>query len=802
MMATATSTTGSILDSDWIYSTTLYPRHGNAIVTYTPQTDEPYTINYDVRGHFGDFITAEDVDAYIRENYPTSPMLEETNIGSKFIDSKNYSIDPVFLVATAEHESKFGTDIIEFVQRSDGSWYRNNDPTWHNAMGYSIPPNPDHPGYSIAPSWGAMVNRVEWAIACATHYFTQGHYTVDQIRAGDHLPHDPNAYAGEPESDTIAIYMNKFFNFCKNRHNPYVYNLFPPLSFNIYIDPAGYIYDVDTGQRISGASVWLQRPNGNGVWENVSTGENPPVSQPDTNPLISDKDGMYQWDTLPGSYRVHVEAPGYEPSDSIIVSVPPPVFDLHVGLNHIYDPTIPPVLPVANFSTDVSSGYAPLIVQFIDLSENATGISWDLGDGTSSTDRYPIHTYSAPGIYTVRLTASNGNGVNSQTGTIDVQAVPIYPLAYFISNVTEGYTPFSVQFTDLSENAPGIRNWDFGDGANSTDQSPVHTYVAAGNYIVTLTVSNDNGTDSSFARINISEHYVTPPQSVSNLQSSTGSTWINWTWTNPNDHDFNHTGIYLNDIFQTNTSAEYFNATGLQPETDYTIGTRTVDNNGNVNETWVNSTATTGKKVTSDVEKPVIQSVVLFPANTTAGSKINISANVMDNIGVVGVTAGDIQFTKTDGIWNGSIIAPSSVGSYSLSINASDAAGNIAETSVPYRVVLLQGGPNIAVSPRSSSVVRGNNTTLAVKVKNIQNIDDTFKVRFSVSELPASYQANLTWFNWTEQNVNLRAGQEVIIPMKVNVPAETAKGSKLFRANVKAEISKLTGFDTGYLTVK
>jgi|GEM_PF-5458309 len=38
--------------------------------------------------------------------------------------------------------------------------------------------------------------------------------------------------------------------------------------------------------------------------------------------------------------------------------------------------------------------------------------------------------------------------------------------------------------------------------------------------------------------------------------------------------------------------------------------------------------------------------------------------------------------------------------------------------------------------------------------------------------------------------------------MKVNFPAETAKGSKLFRANVKAEISNLEGFDTGYLTIK
>lgn len=80
---------------------------------------------------------------------------------------------------------------------------------------------------------------------------------------------------------------------------------------------------------------------------------------------------------------------------------------------------------------------------------------------------------------------------------------------------------------------------------------------------------------------------------VSNLESSSGSTWINFTWANPADPNFSHTEIYLNGIFQINTSSEYFNATGLEPETSYTIGTCTVDIYGNVNEAWVNATAIT-----------------------------------------------------------------------------------------------------------------------------------------------------------------------------------------------------------------
>ena len=103
---------------------------------------------------------------------------------------------------------------------------------------------------------------------------------------------------------------------------------------------------------------------------------------------------------------------------------------------------------------------------------------------------------------------------------------------------------------------------------------------------------------------------IIPPSSITDLQATTGTTRINWTWQNPTDPDFNHTEIYLNGTFQTNTSAEYFNSTGLQTETSYTLSTRTVDINGNVNEAWVNSTI-----MTSKLTPPVAN----FTANTTEG---------------------------------------------------------------------------------------------------------------------------------------------------------------------------------------
>lgn len=64
--------------------------------------------------------------------------------------------------------------------------------------------------------------------------------------------------------------------------------------------------------------------------------------------------------------------------------------------------------PTANFSMNRTSGYVPIVVQFSDLSTgNPTSWSWDFGDGYRSSLQNPVHTYSAPGVYTVHLTVQN-----------------------------------------------------------------------------------------------------------------------------------------------------------------------------------------------------------------------------------------------------------------------------------------------------------------------------------------------------------------------------------------------------------
>ncbi len=67
------------------------------------------------------------------------------------------------------------------------------------------------------------------------------------------------------------------------------------------------------------------------------------------------------------------------------------------------------------------------------------------------------------------------------------------PTADFSASVTLGNTPLDVSFTDLSNQLPTGWSWDFGDSGASGDQHPDHQYTSAGEYTVSLTATNPNG---------------------------------------------------------------------------------------------------------------------------------------------------------------------------------------------------------------------------------------------------------------------------------------------------------------------
>ncbi len=163
--------------------------------------------------------------------------------------------------------------------------------------------------------------------------------------------------------------------------------------------------------------------------------------------------------------------------------------------------TVNPILalPVANFTATPTAAYILSPVQFNDTSTNSPhDWAWDFGDGGTSTDKNPLHTYTTAGTYTVTLTATNTKGTDTETKTDYITvSTPPSPVASFTANTTTGTIPLAVQFTDTSGNGAISWSWDFGDGGTSAVQDPVHSYSTAGNYTVSLTVTNAAGTDTA-----------------------------------------------------------------------------------------------------------------------------------------------------------------------------------------------------------------------------------------------------------------------------------------------------------------
>jgi PKD repeat protein len=107
------------------------------------------------------------------------------------------------------------------------------------------------------------------------------------------------------------------------------------------------------------------------------------------------------------------------------------------------------------------------------------------------------------GTVYVRVTDTNrGRGKTSLDAVyvdemyVEVETSPGPPVADFTADDTSGDAPHTVNFTDLSTGDPTSWDWDFGDGGTSTDQHPSYTYDNVGTYTVTLTASNDYGSDT------------------------------------------------------------------------------------------------------------------------------------------------------------------------------------------------------------------------------------------------------------------------------------------------------------------
>ncbi len=252
--------------------------------------------------------------------------------------------------------------------------------------------------------------------------------------------------------------------------------------------------------------------------------------------------------------------------------------------------TIMPQVDAAFTGSPVNGCTIPHTVNFNNTTTGGSGFTyqWTFGDGSTSTQLNPSHTYTAGGNYTVRLIATNSAGCSdtiTRNNYVSINNI----VANFTTNRTTACVGQNITFTS---NAPGAVgwNWNFGDGGTSTSENPTRSYSTAGTYTVTLIARNSNNCRDTVVRtalITITPRPVanftgTPvngcqvPHTVNFTNTTTDG--VSWVWTfgdggtstaqNPS-HTYTSPGTYTvrlvatgaNGCTHTRTRTDYINIT-------------------------------------------------------------------------------------------------------------------------------------------------------------------------------------------------------------------------------------------------
>ena len=203
--------------------------------------------------------------------------------------------------------------------------------------------------------------------------------------------------------------------------------------------------------------------------------------------------------------------------------------------------------PVAAASATPLNGNAPLQVNFssagsYDPDGTLVSYAWDFGDGGTSTQANPVHTYTAAGSYQAVLTVTDNLGSSgSASVTISVsQAGNQLPAAAASATPLSGNAPLEVDFSSAGSYDPDgtlvSYAWDFGDGGTSTQANPVHTYATAGSYQAVLTVTDNLGlTGSASLTISVNGVALSPVQPAEGAPGEpvTYTLMVNYTGSEP-----------------------------------------------------------------------------------------------------------------------------------------------------------------------------------------------------------------------------------------------------------------------------
>ena len=139
-----------------------------------------------------------------------------------------------------------------------------------------------------------------------------------------------------------------------------------------------------------------------------------------------------------------------------------------------------------------------------DSDGSIAGYAWTFGDGGTSTQANPTHTYSAANTYTVSLTVTDNGGASTTATTSAVISASTPVNTPPVADAGGPYTgtagtPVTFNGSGSSDSDGSIASyaWTFGDGANGSGVNPTNTYSAAGTFTVSLTVTDNDGASTT-----------------------------------------------------------------------------------------------------------------------------------------------------------------------------------------------------------------------------------------------------------------------------------------------------------------
>ena len=135
-------------------------------------------------------------------------------------------------------------------------------------------------------------------------------------------------------------------------------------------------------------------------------------------------------------------------------------------------------------------------VKFTDISRgNPESWFWDFGDGFTSNDQDPYHIYTKSGSFSVKLIVTNGSIKDSLTKNQYI-LVNSNLKADFITDITTGDPPLTVNFTNKSTGDIKSYSWNYRDWSIDSVKNPTHIFVNPGIFSVTLIVSDGTYSDT------------------------------------------------------------------------------------------------------------------------------------------------------------------------------------------------------------------------------------------------------------------------------------------------------------------